>query len=249
MEDYKGLRPFYCRIGSKWRIRKLIMKYMPKHRIYVEPFVGSGAIMWAKEPSEIEVINDKDKSLVDDYKLLKTIEDRKLPSEDLLKSEESLNHFFNKAPNTAMNKLTKSILLRCSTFGNRAEGQLYLKGNPLNKLKKIDDYQNRLKDIKIYNKSYEEIIKKYDSPDTFFYLDPPYEASEGLYKDPVIDYDEMRNILDKVKGKWLVSINDSPFIRKVFKGHYYKAIKLPSVGGTAIGLKPRKELIIANYPL
>lgn len=248
-DDYNGLRPFFCRIGSKWRMRKEVLKNIPEHYTYVEPFVGSGAILWAKTPSEVEVINDKDTSLIDNYKLLKTIKERNLPNPANFTSVKALNTFFNKSPDTPMNELTKAILLRCSTFANKGEGEIYKKGNPLSKLTKLDEYQDRFKNVKIFNKSYEEIIKKYNKPDTFFYLDPPYEASEGLYKDPIIDYPKMRKILDKVKGKWLVSINDSPYIRQVFKGCYYKAITLPSVGGTAIGVKPRKELLIANYEL
>ena len=249
MEDYKGLRPFYCRVGSKWRIRKYIIKNIPEHYTYVEPFAGSAAIMWSKKPSYIEVINDKDKSLIDDYKLLKTIKDRKLPNANYFKSIESMNNFYNNAPNTPINKLIKSLLLRCNTYSNKAVGVLYKKGSPLTKLKKLDEYQARLKKIKIYNKSYETIIQKYDSPETFFYLDPPYEKSKGLYKNHIIDYHKMRTLLDNVKGKWLLSINDSPFIRKIFKGYYYKIIKVKSVGGVAIGTKPRNELIFANYPL
>jgi DNA adenine methylase len=247
MEDYKPLRPFFCRIGTKRLLANTINKYIPIHNTYVEPFVGGGAILWSKQPSKKEVINDKDKSLIDDYKLLKSIKERTLPSRDILKSNESLNKFYNEASNTPMNKLTKSIILRCNTFGGTGKGKLYLKGNPLNKLNKLDEYQKRLKDVKIYNKSYEEIIKKYDSPNTFFYLDPPYEESEGLYKDPIIDYYEMRKLLDNVKGKWLLSINDSSFIRKTFKGYYYKVVKLASKGGTNVGLKPRTELLIMNY--
>jgi DNA adenine methylase len=113
----------------------------------------------------------------------------------------------------------------------------------------MDEYQERLKDVKIYNKSYEVMLKKFDSPSTFFYLDPPYEDSEKLYTEGVIDYEEMRSLLDKVKGKWLLTINDSPEIRRIFKGYYYKSIKEPTRGGRGetIGKKPRKELIITNY--
>jgi DNA adenine methylase len=244
MEDYKPLRPFFCRIGTKRLLANTINKYIPIHNTYVEPFVGGGAILWSKQPSKKEVINDKDKSLIDDYKLLKSIKERTLPSRDILKSDESLNKFYNEASNTPMNKLTKAIVSRCNKFPKGMP--LYLAGNPFNKLNKLDEYQERLKDVKIYNKSYEEIIKKYDSPTTFFYLDPPYEGSKGLYKDSIIDYYEMRKLLDNVKGKWLLSINDSSFIRKTFKGYYYKKIKAPSTGMLGI-LKPRTELLIMNY--
>jgi DNA adenine methylase len=103
-----------------------------------------------------------------------------------------------------------------------------------------------MSNTKILNQSYEKLFK-YDSPETFFYLDPPYESSEGLYKDPIIDYEEMRNFLDKIKGKFLLSINDSPYIRKVFKGYKIKGFTLKGVGNKGVGENPRKELFIRNY--
>jgi DNA adenine methylase len=104
-----------------------------------------------------------------------------------------------------------------------------------------------MKDTKILNESYEKVIKRYDSPTTFFYLDPPYENSEGLYDEHAMDYVAMRSLLDKVKGYWLVSINDSPYIRKVFAGYKIRGFTLKGVGNKGVGNKPRKELLISNY--
>jgi hypothetical protein len=58
-------------------------------------------------------------------------------------------------------------------------------------------------------------------------------------------------VLAKTKGKWLLSINDSPNIRRIFKGFYYKAFtvkaKSKAISIQTIGSKDRKELLIANY--
>lgn len=242
------LRPFFCRVGSKTSLKSIILPYFPtEYTTYVEPFVGSGAIFWAKEPSEHEIINDLDTDLIKGYKLLKTLKERQFPSASTFNSEANFNKFFDTAPNTKVNVLIKLVLKFCNTFGNTGKGKIWDRGNPITKLNKIDEYQERLKDVKIYNKSYEKMLEQFDSPNTFFYLDPPYENSKGLYTEHSMNYEDMRSLLDKVKGKWLLSINDSPEIRRIFKGYYFKAVTLKARSQKGVGALPRKELIIANY--
>ncbi len=50
--------------GSKWRIASWILSYFPEHRSYLEPFVGSGAVFFSKQRSDIETINDLDGDVV-----------------------------------------------------------------------------------------------------------------------------------------------------------------------------------------
>lgn len=113
--------------------------------------------------------------------------------------------------------------------------------------KNIDLYKKRLKNVKIENKDYVKIIKKYDSKDTFFYLDPPYYSSKEYYKHNTIDPINMANILKNIKGKFLLSYDNVPKIRKIFKdsGFYVKTIK---TSYKASGYKqPVTELLISNY--
>ncbi len=249
------MKTFYCRMGSKKTIRKEIIRHIPPHKTYVEPFFGSGAVFFEKEPSEVEVISDKDKELMKDYKMLKNtkVKEEDIPPASLFNTAEKLNTFYKEAPDTPINRLVRAILIRCYTFRSFGKGNLYLpypSKNPTKKLYQIPEYKKRLKKVKILEQSYEPVMKKYDAPDTFFYLDPPYEKSELHYKEGVMDYKKMRNILDKIEGKWLLSINDSQEIRELFKGYYYKMIKAPTTGGFyPTGQKKRPELLIANYPL
>ncbi|ATB29954.1 DNA adenine methylase [Melittangium boletus] len=46
---------------------------LPAHKTYVEPFVGSAAVLFAKEPSEVEVLNDADPEIAEAYQLLKKL--------------------------------------------------------------------------------------------------------------------------------------------------------------------------------
>jgi DNA adenine methylase len=239
------MKPFFCRVGSKRTMVNRVLKLIPEHTTYVEPFVGGGAVYFAKEPSHREVINDLDTELIRAYRLLATLKDHNFPTN--LNTLGKIQRFYDNAPNTKPNKLVKYILRSCNGFGSIPGDVFYHKSNPYSKLKHIDYYQERMKDTKILNESYEKVIKRYDSPTTFFYLDPPYENSEGLYDEHAMDFVAMRSLLDKVKGYWLVSINDSPYIRKVFAGYKIRGFTLKGVGNKGIGNKPRKELLISNY--
>ena len=65
------MKPFYCRIGTKSKIADALIQMFPVHETYVEPFFGGGAIFWRKDPSRVEVLNDLDSALIEDYNLLR----------------------------------------------------------------------------------------------------------------------------------------------------------------------------------
>ena len=78
----------------------------------------------------------------------------------------------------------------------------------------------RLQKVIIENQDFEVLIKHYDSPRSFFYCDPPYFATESYYKDVGFtkkDHIRLRDTLVGIKGKFLVSYNDCPEIRELWK--------------------------------
>lgn len=240
-------RPIFCRTGSKWLMSEDIISYFPSHLIYVEPFFGGGSVYWAKEPSPAEVINDLDKILMDDYKMIK-----KAPLTGYIKDLNTipkLTKFNGKKHRTLQDKLTSSIILRCNGFSGTyvKNNRIYRDSNPYNKLKNIQDYKNRMSDTIILNKSYEKVIHDYDTDKTLFYLDPPYEDSKTLYTHSIIDYDKMASILKNIKGKFILSINGSPNINEIFKNFKIIEIEKKSYATANIGLKPRIELLIMNF--
>ena len=94
---------------------------------------------------------------------------------------------------------------------------------------------------------------KHDGANTFFYLDPPYEKSDNLYHHDSIDYEKFVQRLHGLKGKFLLSMNDSKEVRQLFKG--FKMTKVNVLGGgqqdpsdiARIGRGSRAELFISNY--
>ena len=55
--------------GGKWRIAEWIISYFPEHKVYLEPFFGSGACFFNKQPSYIETINDMNGDIVNLFRV------------------------------------------------------------------------------------------------------------------------------------------------------------------------------------
>lgn len=264
-EDGKNLKPIFGRVGSKYSLIKDIISVIPPHTTYVEAFVGGGSIFWNKEPSKKSVINDLDKDLVDAYRNLKSAPlsqlqeleyldtedkqtDYKTPTykkhiSQLMEELEKINH-----SSPAAKKLLKYFKIIRGTFNNLGKGSIYLNKNIEPYIAKMEEYKRLLKNTTITNKDYIDVIKEYDSPSTFFLLDPPYEKSGGLYKSSSIDYNEMNNILKGIKGKFLLTINDSKVISDIFKGFNQKKVSVSNNSNSPyFETTARKELFISNY--
>jgi len=94
---------------------------------------------------------------------------------------------------------------------------------------------------------WQECIAKYDREHTFFYCDPPYWNTEGYGVDFGFDqYEEIAELAKTIKGKMIVSINDIPEIREVFKGLKRKSVAINYTVGRK-GRSERKELIIRSW--
>ena len=113
----------------------------------------------------------------------------------------------------------------------------------------LPHYQARLKDTKLHNEDWEPVVRRYDSPDTFFYLDPPYhnlDTQRYTYQDDQLS--PLANVLPELKGKWLLSYNDDGEVREKFKNFHVQEVEFQYTLGKE---KPElnKELLIANYTI
>jgi DNA adenine methylase len=93
------------------------------------------------------------------------------------------------------------------------------------------------------------VINRFDKPTTFFYLDPPYYGNEKEYGDGIIyreDFIKLATLLKGLKGKFILSINDHPKMREIFKGFKIAKVKMTYTGGRGEN-KPVTELLISNF--
>jgi DNA adenine methylase len=229
-----SMRTIFCRVGSKLRLRKKIIKLFPNNyedMVYVEPFVGSGAVFFGKKPSKKEVLNDLDKTLMAHYKLINKASKEEIQKFKRLNTNlDALNTFVKQTGGSAADKLARYIIKTCNTFSQSGRGKIYRPYNPYTKLNKIDDYKDRLKGVSFTSGDYRVVMRRHDSNNTLFYLDPPYQNSERLYKNGSIDYEDMA-------------------IRNIFKDFKIKGItlKAQNPNNNNIGSKDRKEVFISNY--
>jgi DNA adenine methylase len=106
-------------------------------------------------------------------------------------------------------KIFREIITTCYGFSGepvKRKKRIFRVSNPLNKLKRgLESWKDSLKDTKITNKDYGEIIQRYDSPDTFFFVDPPYDMTIGSFEyaeDTNFYFVRLETLLRLIKGKF-----------------------------------------------
>ena len=87
----------------------------------------------------------------------------------------------------------------------------------------VQDFAKRCENVVIENQDFEILIKHYDRPTTFTYCDPPYFTSEYVYDCGFTWEDHLRlyHALANMKGKFLLSYNDCPEIRELYKEYNF----------------------------
>lgn len=245
-----GLKPISARVGGKVLLKKkLVDQYFPEsdtYKTYVEPFVGGGSVYFYKnKDNHEEVVNDLDPAI---YNIFKGFQ--KYADEDLADdvngdyTSEDFKEIKNSNPSSDYDKFLKTYLLyKLSYFG---------RGNTFGKPRintKFPEYKERLKDTVILNEDYKSVIKKYDSPTTFFYLDPPVTEQTGSFNFPAINIFELSEILKKIKGKFLLSLANTDIKKDLFKGFTIKTIPTKYVGLRTKGGQSKRvsEYLIMNY--
>ncbi|MBA7534306.1 DNA ligase [subsurface metagenome] len=262
-EDYskseeleKGVKPAFGSPGGKKFLARTIVSYIPEHKTYVEPFIGGGAVLFAKEPSESEVINDLDKEIAFAYRFIKRITDEDISKLKKRKQTFSRNWFYrlkDSKPISNIERFYKFIYLRSYSFGQTGTSTVSSEEkigtstleHKLNRYPKVKD---RLKGVKIENKDFRKVLKNYDSEDTFFYLDPPYPEQQGEFK-TTLQVRDFELAIEGLKAKWILSMPKKKQDFKLAKKYNYKIVGVERTLNQATGERHiDKELLISNFP-
>ncbi len=220
--------------GSKSRMLKHILPLIPPHVCYCEPFFGGGAVLLAKERASTEVINDINGNLVALYRNLQF----HLPAvldeiEWLFSARQNLHDFIAQPGLTELQRAARFLLVNRTSFGGNMNsfGVSKTKGGGVgfdkDKISElIGGVHKRLNGVVVENISYDRCLKNYDSKDTFHFIDPPYEnATNGGYKGwDQKQLKQFRQEVGRLKGQWIVTLNDSEFTRGLFSDCNLKPI-------------------------
>lgn len=251
--------------GGKQRLVSLILSLIPEHKLYCEPFVGGAAVFFAKEPSEMEVINDLNGEVVNFYRVCKT-DFSKL--EKLVQSTPHSRQVHRETQEILKNADKFDPVKRAwafwvqtnMSFSSRIFGGYAYERNSNGILKRFvnkklaftKDLQQRLDMVDIENNDALQVIKSRDTTDSFFYCDPPYFNSDmGHYKGYTEkDFTQLLETLSEIEGKFLLSSYPSDVLDGFIKKHKWHIItKQSGVAVTKQTNKIKIEVLTANYPM
>ncbi len=254
--------------GGKQNLVTTILPLFPNHVLYAEPFIGGGAIYWSKKPSEIEVINDTNKELINFYEVCKN---EFVDLEKLIRISLHSRSLHNDAKVVYDNPHLFSRIKRAwavwvlasQSFASMLDGSWgydKAKGTTSQKIhNKRDSFTEELS-IRMQNTQVEctdalRIIKSRDTKAAFFYCDPPYFNSDCGHYDgySLDDFENLLKLLSGIEGKFLLSSYPSPILKKYTKefGWNTKSIEQTVSVANNNGKTGKKklEMITANYDL
>lgn len=247
-------------IGGKSGLADKIIALIPPHRCYVEVFAGAGSILFRKPESRVEILNDINLELVTLYRVIKHHLDEFIRYlRWMLTAREEFERFKITSPSTltdvqravrfyylmrtAFTPSPRSTTFRCDTSARP-------KFNLLRIEEDLSAAHLRLAGVFVENLPYQVALSRFDKPDTFFYLDPPYYGCEKDYGPGLFDrsdFAQLASLLRGVKARFMLSLNDRPETRALFRGLHIRTVVTRYRVGSANQHKPVRELLITNY--
>lgn len=213
-------------------------------------------MLLAKPRSQMEVINDAKGELITFYRCVRFHQEPLLTElEFVLNSRQEFYDFRDQPGLTDIQRASRWFFRNKVSFGGLLEsfGTGALGGGAAHasrsaRMEVIRALSYRLDRVCIEHLSWEKCVDLYDRSSTFFFLDPPYTTgSVGVYKGWTnTDVQILRDKVERLKGSWLITLNDTASNRAVFSGCKIRSVDR-AIGIEAKGDKGRRyrELIIS----
>jgi len=252
-------RPIMRYHGGKWRIAPWIIQHLPTHRVYVEPFGGAASVLMQKPRSEAEVYNDLDDDIVN---VLRVVRDPAL-CEQLVQalaltpySRVEFKAAFEYA-DTPVERARRTLVRAEMGFGSAGAMKgttgfrLDTKRNSGTAMavwtripNNLAGFCQRLQGVLIENRSALQVIADHDTPQTLFYVDPPYmhgtrQISSRCYRHELTDiqHGELLDCLRQVRGHVVVSGYPHPMYDDTLKGWQRVEQRVSMAGQRGSGLR------------
>lgn len=249
--------------GGKQQLASKIVSLIPEHKIYVEPFVGGGAVFFAKEPSKVEVINDINAELVNfyayvqrDFGLLEQEIRISLHSRDLHRRARVV--YENPDMFDPLKRAWAVWVLANMSYGAKLDGSFgYDRSGTTSK--KIaskregftEEMAIRLQRVQIECADALRIIRSRDTPETFVYADPPYVGTDMGHYDGYTeeDFAALLETLSLLQGKFLLSSYPSDQLERYVKKQHWHMIKIDMALPMSARRTPKRktEVLTGNF--
>ena len=253
-------RPIVRYHGGKWKLAPWIISRLPSHRTYVEPYGGGGSVLMRKDGSYAEVYNDLDGEIVNLFRVARdngealavAAELTPFARDEFVQSYQACDDRIEQARRTLVRSYMGfgSAAASRKATGFRANSNrsgttpAHDWGNYPDALRLVVE---RLRGVVIENKPAIDVMAQHDSPETLFYVDPPYVAetrdkgSDYLHEMTSADHRDLAEFLRGVRGMVVLSGYESAIYADEFRGWASE-----SRIAMADGALPRKEMLWFN---
>lgn len=222
--------------GAKWRISDWIISYFPEHKVYLEPFFGSGACFFNKPPSYIETINDLDGNIVNLFticrenpeELARLINLTPFARDEFKKCYERSDNPIEQARRTLVryhqsfgtSNSSKNSWRNVQTYGGPRCATMW---NDLPEI--VIQIASRLKEAQIENTDALTLIERYNDENTLIYCDPPYLKDIRKKNIYAVEMDtkkhmQLLDVLKRSKSKIILSGYDSELYNSELVGWF-----------------------------
>ncbi len=244
-------------VGGKRNLAKQIIALFPEHTTYVEAFAGGAQVLFHKEKSKVEVLNDLDSEIYNLFKICQThYEELIRYFHFMLVGRKWYEVLKATDPRTLsdVQRAARYLYLLKSSFASRVSRPNYHwhvvqpPGFNLERLPQlIENAHARLARIQLECLPYEDVLQRYDRPTTLFYLDPPYYNKKlYTYNFSDADFVKLEERLRSVRGKFILSLNDIPEVRLLFQRFHIRQVETPYTAQKSAGRR-YQEVLITNF--
>lgn len=221
--------------GAKWRIADWIIEHLPEHKVYCEPFFGSGAVFFKKQPSYIETINDIDGNIVNLFEVCRKYPEELATAVNLTPfARDEFKNDYDMSEGDCVERARRTLVRFHQSFGTSNSSKnswrnVQTYGGPRcatmwNYLPDtIMECCERLKNAQIENIDGIELIKRYDDTKTLIYCDPPYLQAlrkKNMYAHEmnVQKHIELLEVLKQSKSMVVLSGYDNDLYNEILLG-------------------------------
>lgn len=255
----QGSSPIIPWLGGKRRLADKLIPLFPPHECYVEVFAGGAALYFLRPmPAQTEVLNDINGELVNLYRVVQHhLEEFVRQFKWAISSRQIFKwqQLTDPATLTDIQRAARFYYLQQHAFGGKLSGQTFgtATTGPAINLCRIEENLSaahlRLSGTYVENLPWQEVMRRYDRPHSFFYCDPPYWQTEGYGVEFGFEqYQELAAFMRSCKGKVMVSINDHPDIRACFDGFHIESLGIKYAVANVHGqAQTSRELVIQNW--